>query len=126
MAVPLMYLHNAAPTLEPPSDESHRVADKRAKTAIGMSKPEAERLKVLKEKEGLTSSSTGERVRVQRPKKKGGPNPLSCMKKKVKPGAEVPRKVMKVKAGQVEKKRKRVKIPKHVKEVLKKEIKTIN
>lgn len=114
VGVPLLYLHNAAPTLEQPSEASQRIANKKTKTVLNVSQTEAERLKFLKAKEGLVQDET---PRLKRRKKKGGPNPLSCKKKKPK-GTNQHQ--TKVKAGGVEKKRKRIKVPKHVKEILSK------
>lgn len=124
VGVPLLYLHNAAPTLEQPSNESLRVANKRTKSVLNITDAEAQRLRFLKEKEGLVEEQP---ARIRRNKRKGGPNPLSCKSKKTKQKADVDaQKPAKVKSGQVEKKRKRLKVPKHVKEILKNEIKVSN
>lgn len=121
VGIPLMYLHNAAPTLEPPSSESQRVANKRTKGALTISKTELEKLKYFKAKEGIVEEGP---KRERKPKKKGGPNPLSCKKKaKANVDKAVTESNQKTKSGKVEKKRKRVKIPKHVKELLKSEVK---
>lgn len=119
VGVPLLYFHNAAPTLEQPSDESYRVANKRAKTGLGVSESAIERLKQLKEKEGLVTEPVIEKTKHR---KKGGPNPLSCKKKKVKISNNAMKATSTVKNGIGEKKSNRKKIPKHVKELLKAEM----
>lgn len=111
--IPLLYLHQVAPTLDPPSALSVKIANKKDKKILNVSKLEDQRLKYYKAKEGIVeedSSATKKKMR----KPKGGANPLSCKKKKKKDEG--------TQSGKVDKKtnksRKRIKIPKHVKEIL--------
>ncbi|XP_063703137.1 rRNA-processing protein UTP23 homolog [Culicoides brevitarsis] len=114
--IPLIYLHQVAPILEGPSERSLKKVDKVTEKVINVSKIQEERLNFYKKKEGLIKEET--KTPPKKRKVKGGPNPLSCKKKKTPKGTEEHTKNP-VKNGKVEKKpRKRIKIPKHVKELL--------
>lgn len=116
---PILYLHGKAPTLEAPSQVSREYA-KNICRGLGMTEWEKENIKVLKEVAGITD---GTEVKLKRKKKKGGPNPLSCLKKsKNKTQVEVSRNVKEKKSGRI-KKRKKMKIAAHIKEALITEVK---
>lgn len=115
--VPIMYLHGKAPTLEAPSQASREYAENIRKE-LGMTEWEKENIKVLKEVAGVTDKTE---VRLKK-KKKGGPNPLSCLKKKSKSQTEIPKNVKEKISGRV-KKRKKMKIAAHIKEALIAEVK---
>lgn len=106
--VPLLYLHIKTPTLEQPSDASVKYSlDKLS----GIGESEKKAIEKLKQETGLADDN-----RPRRKKKKKGANPLSCKKKSKKPTNPIQKK-----EGQPEidkKKRKRIKIPQHVKEEL--------
>ncbi|KAL3283402.1 hypothetical protein HHI36_006548 [Cryptolaemus montrouzieri] len=110
--VPLLYLHMRTPVLEQPSDVSVSYAQKKL-SGIGLVEKDAlERLK----------SQNGVNDQIDKPKrrKKKGPNPLSCKKKKK---TIVQQTNIRKKEGLPEKekrKRKKIRIPSHVKEELKK------
>ncbi|XP_069698748.1 rRNA-processing protein UTP23 homolog [Periplaneta americana] len=105
---PLLYLHQKAPTLENPSAASTRMARIHSHEKFGVNKFEEDTLTDLKKRK----FGVAETVEEKKKKKKKGPNPLSCKKKsKVAANKEkVEEKHSKVK------KRKRVKVAKHVKE----------
>ncbi|XP_050584713.1 rRNA-processing protein UTP23 homolog [Bombus affinis] len=115
--VPIMYLHGKAPTLETPSQASREYAENIRKE-LGMTEWEKENIKVLKEVAGVTDKTE---VRLKK-KKKGGPNPLSCLKKKSKSRTESSKNVKEKISGRV-KKRKKMKIAAHIKEALIAEVK---
>ncbi|XP_005179764.1 rRNA-processing protein UTP23 homolog [Musca domestica] len=124
----LLYLHKAAPVLEAPSDASKKWVDKKARNLLPA---EAEKkIEFLKKKEGLIANNTDAKA----PRKHKGPknpNPLSCKKSKkekqmqksqTKAQHQQPAKEHKfaeTSKTPMKPKRKRVKIPAHVKEVLK-------
>lgn len=109
--IPLLYFHQKTPVLEHPSEASMRA------TQIELL-PESERAKIfqMKERHGIE-----EEVKTfRKKKKKGGPNPLSCKKKKKQVGG-VQNAGVKKPTDVVDKKtRKKVRIPRHVKEQMKK------
>ncbi|KAI4492811.1 hypothetical protein M0804_002602 [Polistes exclamans] len=110
--VPLLYLHGKAPTLETPSEASQTYAEN-IKNNLGMSTWEKENMKTLKKEAGLINEVEQKRKKKH---KKGGPNPLSCLKKKKK--VQIVTTVSdKPKSGKI-KKKKKIKIPTHVKEAL--------
>ena len=80
IGIALLYLHKVVPHLDEPSEASKKFLSRKTKASTKVSSFEDERLTQLKKKEGL--------IREQKPfkpkvfKKKGGPNPLSCKKKK--------------------------------------------
>lgn len=105
--VPLLYLHLKTPILEQPSELSMKaVKDKLA----DLSELEKSTLDELKLKSGIVSNDEKPKKR-----KKKGPNPLSCKKKKQKLSEQAISK-REGKPEAEKKKRKRIKIPKHVKE----------
>ncbi|RZC40389.1 Fcf1 domain containing protein [Asbolus verrucosus] len=106
VGVPLLYLHGKTPVLEQPSKASGDAVANRA----GVSVLEQQMIEKLKSESGL-GGNEGERPRK---KKKKGPNPLSCKKKKNK--AQEAGKV--VKNVEVKNRVKKIRIPKHVKEIL--------
>lgn len=79
VGIALLYLHSVVPTLEEPSEVTRRFVDRKLKKSIQVSSFEGEQLKLLKKKEGLVKESKIHKIKR---KKKGGPNPLSCKKKK--------------------------------------------
>lgn len=106
---PLLYLHGNAPALEPPSKVTVESARKN-RSGVGISNFETETVQSLKKQCGLETDENEKKMRKK--KKKGGPNPLSCKKKAkktIEPAAA---------SGKV-RKRKKVKLPAHLKEILK-------
>ncbi|XP_031827298.1 rRNA-processing protein UTP23 homolog [Nomia melanderi] len=116
--VPILYLHGKAPTLEAPSQASREHAQN-IRERLGMSTWEKENIKTLKKVAGL-EDKTEHKLRKKR--KKGGPNPLSCLKKKKKPQTGISNNTTGTKSGRV-RKRKKIKLASHVKEILVREIK---
>ncbi|ALC40029.1 CG17652 [Drosophila busckii] len=112
----LLYLHKATPVLEAPSDASKKCVQKRTKQL--MLGKQVAKIDYMKQQQGIcTTENDGT------PKKKKGPknpNPLSC--KKSKKQKESPQQILhRVEQTTLTKaKRKRVKIPAHVKEALSK------
>jgi len=77
---PLIYLHKKAPTLEKPSPTSCEVAKSKQDNLLGIiSTIQENTLKTLKERSGF---QTDEARKTNKKRKRGGPNPLSCLKKK--------------------------------------------
>ncbi|KAG6452954.1 hypothetical protein O3G_MSEX007907 [Manduca sexta] len=115
--VPLLYLHSKAPTLEKPSKLSYEKAGRtlEANEFMFISETQNEALKTMKKALGVEEKEV-ETKQVVKKKKPHNPNPLSCKKKKKKPG-QIPKKEN-VGEGKV-RKRKKNKLPKHVKEQLK-------
>ncbi|KAK9888361.1 hypothetical protein WA026_000615 [Henosepilachna vigintioctopunctata] len=108
--VPLLYLHMKTPVLEHPSEISVLNAKKKL-SGIGIAEKTA--LDQLKQANGVLE----EEMNVRKKKKRRGPNPLSCKKKKTNTQQPSIRK----KEGLPEKekrKRKKLRISKHVKEEL--------
>ncbi|KAL7302339.1 hypothetical protein TKK_0005000 [Trichogramma kaykai] len=114
---PVMYLHGVTPTLEAPSpkDKEHlkHLLDK-----IIMSEDQEKTLQMLKKNAGIVEEEV-----IKKKKKIKGPNPLSVKKKlnksdKANTGVQATNNDRVDKSGKV-KKRKRVKLPAHVKEALK-------
>lgn len=112
--VPVIYLHGKVPTLDSPSEASrkHAVA---VQKGLGMTAWEKENVKVLREQVGLEQKETKLKKR-----KKKGPNPLSCLKKKKKPETTILKKNG-TKSGKVRKRK--IKVASHVKEALLAELK---
>lgn len=108
--VPLIYLHKKTPTLEQPSAKSQSKA--KSKEACTVTEAQNATLELLKEKSGLATPVKEIR---KRKKKKGGPNPLSCLKSKKKSKNTQAKNPT---SGKI-KKRKRVKLSAHVKDLLK-------
>lgn len=113
---PLIYLHKKAPTLEKPSPASCEAAKCKQDDLLGtISTIQEKTLKSLKEKSGF---QTDETLKIKKKKKRGGPNPLSCLKKKKK-SKQSAKPVPTEKASGRVRKRKRVKLPSHIKQTLK-------
>lgn len=74
---------------------------------------EKENVNVLRKQAGITDEKNG---KLRKKKKKGGPNPLSCLKKKKKSQPAISSKIG-IKSGKVRKKKK-IKIAAHIKEAL--------
>ncbi|KAM7352913.1 rRNA-processing protein UTP23 homolog [Cochliomyia hominivorax] len=119
----LLYLHKAAPVLEAPSDASKKWVHKKANNLLPQ---EAEKkIEFLKQKEGLMKNDDQQPKR--KPKGPKNPNPLSCKKsKKLKQFEQQQQQKSKDLSKVADKskvdmkpKRKRIKLPAHVKEVLK-------
>lgn len=77
--IALLYLHNVVPHLDEPSEASKKFLSRKTKASTKVSSFEGERLTQIKKREGLVKKPP---VKVRKLKKKGGPNPLSCKKKK--------------------------------------------
>lgn len=108
--VPLLYLHGRTPVLEEPSEVSHKFAQDKMS---GLFESEKKALEELKAKSGLVTNDDIPKKK----KKKKGPNPLSCKKKKK--NTELENNVKnKVEDGGIEKKRKKIRIPEHVRKEL--------
>ncbi|KOB66719.1 Uncharacterized protein OBRU01_20858 [Operophtera brumata] len=120
--VPLLYLHNKSPTLEKPSKVSYDKAGQtlEADPHIFISETQNEALKSMKIALGVEDTAEKKKIHVRK-KKPHNPNPLSCKKKKKKLGkngqpaltGKGPQKG--VNEGGVRKKKKK-KLPKHLKE----------
>lgn len=107
--VPLLYLHGRTPVLDEPSETSRQYAKDKLS---GILETEKKTLENLKEKHGLPSNDEPSKKK----KRKKGPNPLSCKKKQKKTGIE--NKSTKEVSGIQKKKRKKIRIPEHVKQEL--------
>ncbi|XP_023307575.2 rRNA-processing protein UTP23 homolog [Lucilia cuprina] len=122
----LLYLHKAAPVLEAPSDASKKWVHKKANNLLPQ---EAEKkIEFLKQKEGIVKKENELPKRKQKGPK--NPNPLSCKKSKKQrqyekqqlqksDGNNKEHKIDDKSKKDMKAKRKRVKVPAHVKEVLK-------
>lgn len=112
---PIMYLHNRTPVLEQPSNVSKKFIQKKLDKSLDFNKNDETKLTILRKNEGMPAAI--EPVKRSKKFKIKHPNPLSCKKKKkVK---ELPLKVGNDGGSVIKKPRNRVKIPKHVKEMLK-------
>ncbi|XP_076255086.1 rRNA-processing protein UTP23 homolog [Rhynchophorus ferrugineus] len=110
--VPLMYLHSKTPVLEKPSEISMKKANEKIS---GVLQNNVEQIEKMKEKSGLIKE---DKVKSKKRKRKG-PNPLSCKKKKKPQAVQNCSLQKKVASTELEKmKRKRVRLPEHVKEEL--------
>lgn len=81
---------------------------------LGMTTWEKENVKVLRKQAGLEQEN-----KMKKRRKKGGPNPLSCLKKKKKPETILNKNG--IKSGKVRKRK--IKIASHIKEALLTELK---
>ncbi|XP_058826498.1 rRNA-processing protein UTP23 homolog [Topomyia yanbarensis] len=116
--IPLFYLHNSlVPTLVQPSDASVRAAASKTQSKVQVREIDERRLTSLKKKEGILV--TNEQTSLKRRKKVKNPNPLSCKKSKKKNNKVVENRDGVQDHGVEKKKRKRIRLPKHVKEHLK-------
>lgn len=111
--VPVMYLHGKVPTLDSPSEASRKHAETKQK-GLGMTMWEKENVKALRKQAGL------EKEIKMKKRKKGGPNPLSCLKKKKK--SETILNKNGTKSGKVRKRK--IKVALHIKEALLTELKS--
>lgn len=118
----LLYLHKAAPVLEAPSDASKKWVQKKARNLLPQ---EAEKkIEYLKQKEGLVKKEN--ELPKRKPKGPKNPNPLSCKKSKKQKQLERQQqqkqkehKIAETSKTEMKPKRKRIKLPAHVKEALK-------
>lgn len=78
--IALLYLHNVVPHLDEPSDASKKFLSRKTKNSTKVSTFEDKQLTQLKKREGLVEEIKP--VKIKKVKKKGGPNPLSCKRKK--------------------------------------------
>lgn len=109
-AAPLLYLVQKTPVLDPPSEASIKSSNDKFDMAL---KEEKRLVKNLKEQNGIVTEITKFKKR-----KKKGPNPLSCKKKKTKQ-QQMKSKPKEYTKGEIEnKQRKKLRIPKHVKELI--------
>lgn len=117
--VPLLYLHNKSPTLEKPSRASYDKAGQTLEsTTVFISETQNEMLKNMKKALGVEEKVEEVKVPIKK-KKPHNPNPLSCKKKKKKPNVRNEIKKQEgVSEGKV-RKRKKKKVPKHLKEQIK-------
>uniref|UniRef100_A0A1Q3F5T3 rRNA-processing protein UTP23 homolog n=1 Tax=Culex tarsalis TaxID=7177 RepID=A0A1Q3F5T3_CULTA len=120
--VPLFYLHNnLVPTLVQPSEASVRAAASKSQARVQVREVDTQTLTSLKRKEGILVEEDGAGKDKPKRKKKGkNPNPLSCKKSKKRKEQDGLKKTEAVQEHAIEKKkRKRVKLAKHVVEHLK-------
>lgn len=118
---PMLYLHKKTPVLEQPSEISRKAVEFKMNEAVTFGQSAVNKLDNLKKTQGMSDElETAPKKKI----KKKQPNPLSCKKKKKQRSAETSETTNK-KAGEgvqnktIEKKsRKRVRIAKHVKELL--------
>lgn len=105
--VPLLYLHNKSPTLEKPSKASNSKAEHtlEASPFMFISQTQNEALKNMKKTLGIEEKEEEKKVVIKKKKLKN-PNPLSCKKKKKKPGVKQDGKKDKVIEGRVRKRSK--------------------
>ncbi|ODN02807.1 rRNA-processing protein UTP23 [Orchesella cincta] len=118
VGVPLIYLHGNAPTMEKPSDASVNWAERRDKKKLEVSSYQKEILQHMKD-EAFGASEKPDK-KGTRKRKRAGPNPLSCKKsKKYKSESSNNPSGSQEAEQKVVKKRKRikVKVPKHVREL---------
>lgn len=80
IGIALLYLHNVVPHLDEPSEASKKFLSRKTKASTKVSSHEETRLNQIKKREGLIKEVP--LAKVKKLKKKGGPNPLSCKKKK--------------------------------------------
>lgn len=117
--VPLLYLHNKSPTLEKPSRASYDKAGQTLEsTTVFISETQNEMLKNMKKALGVEEKVEEVKVPIKK-KKPHNPNPLSCKKKKKKPNVRNEIKKQEVVSEGKVRKRKKKKVPKHLKEQIK-------
>jgi len=95
IGIALLYLHNVVPHLDEPSDASKKFLSRKTKASTRVSSFEDERLTQIKKREGLIKEAPSAVKKLKKLKKKGGPNPLSCKKKKLKDGNKKQKRVLK-------------------------------
>lgn len=81
VGIALLYLHNVVPTLEEPSPASRKFVARKSKRSVNVSSFEGQQLAQMKKREGIVEVK---KIIKKKFKKKSGPNPLSCKKKKSK------------------------------------------
>lgn len=111
--VPLLFLVSKAPMLDQPSQASKNYVQSKQ---CGITDEEKQKIDKMKMDVGIPVESNIPKKK----RKKKGPNPLSCLKKKkevVKPNSSVGNS-SKVVSNKPHKNRKRVRIPKHVHEAI--------
>uniref|UniRef100_A0A1B0BRJ5 UTP23 sensor motif region domain-containing protein n=1 Tax=Glossina palpalis gambiensis TaxID=67801 RepID=A0A1B0BRJ5_9MUSC len=107
----LLYLHKATPTLETPSQASKKWVQKKSKNMLSI---DIEKIESLKSQNGISSTEEKPKSKRRSPK---NPNPLSCRKSKkqltnnIQTLANSSKPPMKAR-------RKRIKLPRHVKEII--------
>lgn len=111
-AAPLLYLVQKTPVLDPPSQSSINYSNNRYDIAL---KVEKELVKNLKEQNGIVTDDNCTKFKK---KKKKGANPLSCKKKKTKPQQTINKSKDSTKEEVEKTRRKKVRIAKHVKEMM--------
>ncbi|XP_037951932.1 rRNA-processing protein UTP23 homolog [Teleopsis dalmanni] len=124
----LLYLHKATPVLEEPSNASKKYVSKKSKDLLPAKI--GEKIDHMKQTQGLKSSTGKEETSKKKHKGPKNPNPLSCKKskkQKVQTTQSVHKNDKNTKLNLSAKsktlmkpKRKRIKIPNHVKEIVKK------
>lgn len=116
--VPLLYLHNKSPTLEKPSPASYAKAGQtlEGNANLFITETQNEALQTMKKVLGVEEAVEPPKFPIKK-KKQHNPNPLSCKKKKKKP-VNNNKKAETVAEGKV-RKRKKKKLPQHIKEQLK-------
>lgn len=107
LGIPLLYLHGKTPVLEQPSQVNVDAKKEGAITVL-----ERETIERLREKSGLVKNED----QTPKRKKKKGPNPLSCKKKKKQKTIHESGKI--IKSDHQKDRRKKVRIPQHVKNIL--------
>lgn len=124
---PLMYLHKKTPVLEQPSDASRKLSEQRQNETHDVVERDVKRLQQLKRAAGLPVEEEAPAIAKKKFKKKQ-PNPLSCKKKKKKkvlgtskngPKSAVANGVQE--KGVQKKRRNRIRVAQHVKDILLKE-----
>ena len=117
--VPLLYLHNKSPTLEKPSPASYAKAGQKldGDSNLFITETQNEALQTMKKVLGVEEKVEPPKFPIKK-KKQHNPNPLSCKKKKrKKPVNNSNKKAETVAEGKV-RKRKKKKLPQHIKEQL--------
>lgn len=124
---PIMYLHKKTPVLEQPCELSRKAVEFNMNKAFTFGTADEKKLNVIKKSEGLPVADTTDVAIAKKKKKKKQPNPLSCKKKKKKSSSSANTSSATtnnrdgIQNKTIEKKkRKRIHIPSHVKEVLNK------
>ncbi|XP_055296291.1 rRNA-processing protein UTP23 homolog [Sitodiplosis mosellana] len=118
---PIMYLHKKTPVLEQPSELSRKTVEFKLNESFKFGTADEKKLVAIKKSEGIPVAERDAQPKLKKKKKKQ-PNPLSCKKKKKKPGSSAAPKKASIDSIQDKtigkKKRKRVKVPTHIKEIL--------
>lgn len=114
---PLLYLHNKSPTLEKPSKASYDKAGRilEADSHIFVTETQNVALQQMKKSLGIEMTVEEPKLPVKR-KKTHNPNPLSCKKKRKKTDTAAGKDCI---SENKIRKRKKKKLPKHIKEQLK-------